>query len=217
MLRKLYTILPTFMKDSIMRSIVKNGYAKNDYNTVARTRELTEHEESAITTLFNIVKKDNPILLDIGCGDGKLFDTYMYDKGAQITGIDLSARQIYWAKKNLPNCEFLCCDFMKFKVSDKFDLVTAFYSVYNIPRQRHKKLFKKIYSWLKQDGAALLLLRVNGVGDFDYWNNWCGSEMAFSYDDSDKMIKYAKKAGFVVAMKEHKENDEYVWMYLLKM
>lgn len=216
MFKKIYSIMPVFIKEKIMHRIILNGYAKNDYNVSCRRRALTEHERNIIDMTFSMSGKSNPTVLDIGCGDARLFGTYMRSKGGRITGIDISPRQIKAASMNLPTEKFLCIDFMKFSTKQPYDIITAFYSIYNIPRQLHKKLFNKIKLWLKDNGVALILIRVEGVGDFNYWSDWCGAEMVFSYDDHDVMIRYAKEAGFKVQVHKHEDNDEYLWLLLTK-
>ena len=213
---KLYKFMPTVIKERIMKSIVINGYNNNSYNALNRKRQITEHEMSVIDLLFSRIDKKYPEILDIGCGNGALYDTYMSKKGAQIYGIDVVQGQIDSARLNVPKGIFICADFMHWNPNMMFDGITAFYSIFNMPRRLHKSLYKKMYKWLRPGGWCLILLRVEAVGDFKYHEEWCGAEMAFSYDSAYKMYEYAHNAGFTGYFKTHEDNDEYVWLYLLK-
>ena len=215
---KLYPYMPVWVKQRIMSKSVVRSYALNNYSEMRESRKLSEHEVEVLDKFLNIAKRNvsRPNVLDIGCGDARLYDVYLSEHGVAITGIDISEEQIQRAKRNLPYATFVKDDFMKYKFENKYDSIVSFYSIYNIPRENHPKLFRKMYRWLNSDGNALVLCRIDGVGDLKYWDDWCGAPMAFSYNGIQSMIHNAKAAGFKVECMGHKDNDEYVWMFLSK-
>lgn len=101
-------------------------------------------------------------LLDVGCGYGELL-RYAQQKGLklQYTGIDVASNMISWAKKHLPEGEFIEDDFMEHDFDEsKFNYVvcngiltqklkTSFFDMDKFA----KKIIKKMFSLCNQ-GAA---------------------------------------------------------------
>ena len=60
------------------------------------------------------------------------------------------------ARRNVPEGEFVCSDVMSAEFEDEnFDAVAAFYSIFHLPREDHRRLFERIYRWLRPDGYFL--------------------------------------------------------------
>ena len=213
---KIYKLLPISVKRAYMNSIVVKGYNNNNYFDEYRSRSLTEHEMQTISKFVKYSSKRHPRLLDLGCGNGTVFDTFMVSLGVELVGVDLVKKHIEHAKSILPESVFVTSDFMEYEPLYKFDLVTAFYSLYNLPKEIHGELIKKIADWLKPYGSALLLIRVRGVGEFDKQESWCGAPMAFSYGDYTEFVNHAISAHLMYKVIPHEDNDEYVWLELHK-
>ena len=117
---KLWYFLPVRVKERLMHKIVISGYENNDYLTSARKRDLTEHEKDMIYGFIARTRRLSacPRVLDIGCGDGALFDKFMESDGVRITGIDISDKMIRQANKNLPKQRFIKVDFMRYNARE---------------------------------------------------------------------------------------------------
>ncbi|MCK4667066.1 class I SAM-dependent methyltransferase [Candidatus Dependentiae bacterium] len=136
------------------KEIVKSGYNKctNQYNLV-RMKEL-EPSLELLTKHLN----SNCNILDIGCGTGIPIDQFLSDFG-NVTGIDISEKQIELAKKNVPGSVYFTADIMEFELQNKFyDAIVSYYTIFHIPKKEHKKLFQKIYNALKPNGFFLCTL-----------------------------------------------------------
>ena len=120
-------------------------------------------------------------ILDVGCGSGIPIDKYLFEKGHQIIGIDLSEEQIKLAQKNLPKAEFVVMDMenITFK-PDSFDAIVSFYSIYHLPKFLHFDLLKKYFQILKNGGYLMITM---GSYDWEdtleeyediklFWSHW---------------------------------------------
>ncbi len=134
-------------------------------------------------------------MLDLGCGAGipltkALADTF------DVTGLDISARQIELARRNVPNARFINADIVTHDLPPQsFDAAVASYSLFHIPRAEHEGLFRKLTSWLRPGG---LFLANFGIADseVDYEEDWLGAPMIWSSFDEDRTLTALKKAGF---------------------
>ena len=98
-------------------------------------------------------------ILDIGCGDGMPISQYIVGKSFNLTGIDLSEKQIELAKNNIPQGNFLTMDMENITLPEKsFDALVIFNSLFHVPREYHQHLIKKFNSLLKNGGYLMMTL-----------------------------------------------------------
>ena len=79
------------------------------------------------------------LVLDIGCGTGR-WCRYYSEKGAKVTGIDLSKSRLSDNRKRLPQVDFkvMSADNLKFK-SKTFDVVNSVVVLQHIPLKHKEK------------------------------------------------------------------------------
>src|SRR5262245_2941568 len=76
-------------------------------------------------------------VLDIGCGAGIPL-TEALSKTFNVTGVDISARQIELAGENVPNARFIHGDVTRLDLAPaSFDAAVASYSLIHVPRAEH--------------------------------------------------------------------------------
>ena len=94
-------------------------------------------------------------VLDAGCGHGS-YSLILAKKGAIVTGIDLSEKNIELAKRNASKhsveCQFVVCDMQDLSIfsSETFDLVTSSIVVGYLDNL--KKAFLEVFRVLKPQG-----------------------------------------------------------------
>lgn len=133
-------------------------------------------------------------VLDLGCGAGVPIDKYLIDRGFQVTGIDISPRQIELAQQNLPTGEFCVRDMSDLRDGEfHVDAVVSFYAIFHTPREHHLEIFQKINSFLKEGG---LLLTTMGASDWEGEEEFHGAPMRWSHYGVDKNIEIVRDAGF---------------------
>lgn len=136
-------------------------------------------------------------VLDIGCGAGTPL-TEALSKTFNVTGVDISARQIELAGGNVPNARFILGDVTTLDFDPaSFDAAVASYSLIHVPRAEHAGLFRSIARWLRPEG---ILLANFGVGnkEVDYTEDWLGAPQFWSSFDADRERAALKAAGFAL-------------------
>jgi len=128
---------------------------------------------------FGLVRSGDA--LDLGCGTGRHATAYLAAAGLQVTGLDVSARSIEVARREVPSARFLVGDMATIAFpTESFDLVTAFYSIIHLPRDEHGRLLRRIARWLRPGGGLIANLGTTGGDSFTedwlgvpmYWSSW---------------------------------------------
>ena len=143
-------------------------------------------------------------MLDLGSGNGEKISRLAgrFD----VTGIELSERQLRLARAAAPEASLVQADFTALDCpAEAFDAVTALYSIVHVPRDEHPALFARIHDWLKPGG--LFLASLSHVGGPDRIEEWLGVEMFFSGFDAETNRRLVRGAGFEVL------SGEVEWMH----
>lgn len=142
-------------------------------------------------------------VLDLGCGNGT--KTSRLAGRFEVTGVDISERQLELARAAVPGASFVRADFVELDFpAETFDAVTAFYSVVHVPRDEQRPLLSRIMRWLKPGG--LFLASMSHVGGEDRTDEWLGVPMFFSGFDAETNRGLVRDVGFEVLA------DDLVWM-----
>lgn len=135
-------------------------------------------------------------VLDLGCGSGCPVAKYFYDRGLEVTGVDVSSAMLELAREAMPHGTFIRDDMAAVHFPDGgFDLVLSFFAIFHVPRTRHADLFGKIHNWLRPGG---LLFATLGVEDREARavEDWRGQPMYWSHFDASTNIAMIEDAGF---------------------
>ncbi|OHD08424.1 MAG: methyltransferase [Spirochaetes bacterium GWD1_27_9] len=175
---------------------------------------------------YNIIKeichstKENPKILDIGAGTG-LLSKIILEKypNAILTLIDISEKMLNIAKErfvNNQNINYIVCDYTKYEFKEKYDIVISSLSIHHLENKEKRKLYKKIYEILNNDGIFvngdqfLSPYKENEEFCKKIWfekiekTNLTEEDKKGAYDRMkmdkpatiDENLKYLKKAGF---------------------
>jgi SAM-dependent methyltransferase len=124
----------------------------------SRNNIFIEKSVEWIVSHFGVDNKTE--IVDFGCGPG-LYTTRLAERGAIVTGIDLSERSLKHARqvaaqKGL-SINYVLTNYLDFETTNSFDLITMIMCDYCAlsPDQR-KKMLSKFFSLLKPDGSVLL-------------------------------------------------------------
>lgn len=181
-----------------MKKIVKAGYNLGKYaKYFGRNNNLSSFEKSYFNSLIKkLPQKSN--ILDLGCGTGLPFDSYLIDNGHDVTGIDIAENHIKTAKNNVKKGTFILGDYTKYKFNNNsFNAITALYSIFHIPKEEHESVIKMIYEYLLKDGYLLITMGVDETVDVEIDYDFCGNvKMAWSNYNSKKNIELIKRNGF---------------------
>lgn len=140
-------------------------------------------------------------ILDLGCGAGVPADKALSEMGFSVHGIDISERQVELARQHVPGASFEVRDMSELRDGEYgVDAIVSLYAVYHIPRETHPELFKKLHSFLTDNGILFVLMGAKDwVGTKD---SFYGVQMAWSMYGPDANRELIEKAGFQIIVDE---------------
>ena len=74
----------------------------------------------------NLAPTGKTSFLEIGCGTGRFIQQIVENENLEITGSEIYLKGLLYAKKNLPNVDFIQFDVTQGVVGEDFDLIAAF-------------------------------------------------------------------------------------------
>jgi len=180
------------------RELVKQGY------DLVATRYLEYRDlfksHRYLDQLHDLLKPHSTIL-DLGCGAGIPIDRYLVNKGHEVIGIDISAKQIELARRNVPRASYAVRDMSYLREGEyQIDAVVSFYAIFHTPRTTHQELFKCINSFLSSGGLVLVTMGSaawEGIED-----DFHGAMMYWSHYGSEQNREIIERAGFKVLLDE---------------
>ncbi len=128
----------------------------NTYNNSAKL--LAEKFDSLgartdnIEEVINLVKKINPSILEIGCGNGRDAEEIIKHTSDYL-GIDISEKLVELARQKVPTGKFEVADIENYSFPKELDIIFAFASLIHVPKDSLHKIMT----------AALLALNNNGI------------------------------------------------------
>lgn len=198
------------------RRTVESGYDRMAEDYLATKNPEDPLALAALEDLASLLPPEAAVL-DLGCGAGVPVTRWLDGKGFAVTGVDVSAKQLDLARKNVPGANFLKADMAEVAFApETFDAVVAFHSIIHVPRTDHAELLRNIYRWIGPEGAFLATMAVTANEDRDEdWEGW-GAPMAWSHYGTDANVAMLREAGFEVRYAEPRTgDDEETWLWVL--
>jgi len=136
---------------------------KEDYSLITETFSQTRYSLWPELTFFRKYVQEGERILDLGCGNGRLFELFK-NKNVEYIGVDNVEKLIEIARKKYPEAEFLVGEALNLPFPDNyFAKVFSIAVLHHIPSGEFRLQFlKEVRRVLKQEG--LLVLTV--------WNLW---------------------------------------------
>jgi cyclopropane fatty-acyl-phospholipid synthase-like methyltransferase len=141
-------------------------------------------------------------VLELGCGGGTRETAFLASR-FELTGVDLSTRQLERARERVPAATFVHGDLTSLEHEPgAFDAVVSFYVFNHVPRELLAPLLGRIRMWLREPG---LLLAAFGTADEESWTgDFLGAPTFFSSFPPAVNSALVRDAGFAI------ERDEVV-------
>jgi SAM-dependent methyltransferase len=137
-------------------------------------------------------------VLELGCGGGGA-TTRRLGERFELTGVDLSARQIALARRNVPNATFVHAEMTAVAFPpERFDGVAAFYALTHLPQGDLPRLLRRVASWLRP-GGLLVASMAAGLDPGAVEADWLGAPMYFSGYPPAENRRFLEAAGFAGA------------------
>jgi len=111
-----------------------------------------------IEETFKLISKENPFVLEIGCGSGR--DAMEICKHTNnYLGIDITEKFLEIANKKVPKGKFEIADIENYIFPKNVDIIFAFASLIHSPKAIMKQIFKSIYAALNDNGVAYFSMK----------------------------------------------------------
>jgi ubiquinone/menaquinone biosynthesis C-methylase UbiE len=188
---------------------------QQSYDTVAEDyaqnfRDELDHKPFDRKLLDWLIEKvgTGGTICDLGCGPGQVA-AYLYARGADVCGIDLSHEMVRQAQYLHPHITFKQGNMLSLSNvnDDSFGGIAAFYSIIHLPRLQVVQALRELRRVLKTGGVLLLTFHIGNevVHRDDWWEKpVC---LDFYFFQTEEMKAYLKEAGF--ALEEVIERDPY--------
>ncbi len=153
-------------------------------------------------------------VLDVGCGSGVPIDRYLVDHGYDVTGIDLSAKQIELARASVPEAQFEVVNVLELKPREyRVGGIVSFYAIFHTPRGRHAEVLKTLATFLRPGGVMLITM---GASEYEGREmNFHGVEMHWSHFGPERNCELVEAAGFDIQSDEiesvAEERHQIIW------
>lgn len=112
-------------------------------------------EQASIDEAIALIKPGARIL-DVGCGSGKPIAAYLLSKGFDVYGLDISEKQIEYAKQLIPENKLFVADIFNFSTPLQFDAIVCWFTLFHIHASLHQKILQKLHGLLKSGGFILI-------------------------------------------------------------
>lgn len=130
---------------------------KKVYNEIATEFSSSRHYQWAEFKYFKPYIKPGNKVLDLGCGNGRLYE-FLAPQKIDYLGIDQSEGLISEAQKNYSEAKFQLGDMLSTDLpSGHFDVILSIAAFHHIPGKKlRKKAAKEMYRLLKKEGVLIL-------------------------------------------------------------
>lgn len=95
-------------------------------------------------------------ILDVGCGSGKPIAAYLFEKGFDVYGLDISPKLLKYAERVIPKEKLFQADVCDFKTNLRFDAIVCWFALFHVHAEKHLEILKKFHSFLKAKGILLV-------------------------------------------------------------
>jgi len=176
-----------------VKDIVQKGW--NKIGKIYDEHRIKDKIDQELQEFVDLLPKEAKIL-DAGSGSGDPASKYLDKAGLKVTGIDISDTMLEMAKKNVPNADFIKKDILELDFKDEtFDGVISVFTLFHIPKERHKDVFQNFYRVLKQGGIMLIN---TGISESEGVSRFFGVPMYWSNNPPEITLNYVKEVGFSI-------------------
>jgi SAM-dependent methyltransferase len=142
----------------------------------ARTADIAE--------TFRCMKKVDPLVLEIGCGNGRDAEEIL-KRSHNYLGVDVSRELIKLARERVPGGKFEVADIVNFNLPGTFDIVFAFASLIHLNKEEFSKVLNEVYAHLNHGGVVRISLKNNESYKEVTRSDEFGQRTYYLYSESD--------------------------------
>jgi len=183
-----------------------NAVTRQAYNLAATKyhelfhNEMNEKEyDRKLLDSFASRFNNNSLICDAGCGPSGHIGRYLFEKGINVVGVDISEKCIELAKLYNPGMKFECADICNLPFDNNtFEGLISYYSIINTPKIYMNKIFTEFYRVLKPNGYLLVAVKAGTTEGFIDDLLGIKARNYFSLFTQEEIVNYFSKAGFLL-------------------
>ena len=157
-----------------------------------------EYDRNLLDSFAAKFNKDS-IICDAGCGPSGHIGRYLFDKGINVVGVDVSEKCVELAQSNNPDMKFECADIGSMPFADQsIDGLISYYSIINTPKIYVNKIFAEFRRVLKPDGCLLVAVKAGTTEGYIDELLGIKTRNYFSLFTKDEIVAYFSQAGFLL-------------------
>ena len=157
-----------------------------------------EYDRQLLDSFAAKFNKDS-LICDAGCGPSGHIGRYLFEKGINVVGVDISEKCVELARHNNPDMKFECADIGSMPFDDNsFDGLISYYSIINTPKIYMSKVFDEFRRVLKPDGYLPAAVKA-GTAE-GYIDDLLGvkTKIYSSLFTHEEIVAYFSQAGFLL-------------------
>jgi SAM-dependent methyltransferase len=145
------------------------------------------------------------VICDVGCGPGHI-TRYLFDKGLNVFGVDISERCIQIAQRENPKMRFEVMDMAKLDIADEsVDVIVSFYSIIHTPKRLVRILFHEFNRVLKKSGRLLVVVKKGDTEGCVYELEGFKTRLHFTNFNEEELKTYLQTCGFELLFLETRQ------------
>ena len=176
------------------------------YHELFKNEMLSKDYDRELLNNFSQYFSNSSVIYDVGCGPSGHIGKYLFDKGLNVTGIDISKKCIDIAQDYNPDMTFIKMDMMDLPINDQsLDGIVSFYSIIHTPKYFIKKIFREFKRVLKKKGKVLIAVKVGDREGFEDNILNTKASIFFSYFKTQEIETYFNSNGFKIIFIESRK------------
>ncbi|MDH5483309.1 MAG: class I SAM-dependent methyltransferase [Candidatus Bathyarchaeota archaeon] len=145
------------------------------------------------------------IICDAGCGPGHI-TKYLFDKGLDVFGIDISEECIEIARRENPKMRFQIMDMARLDIADEsIDGIISFYSIIHTPKRFVHVLFCEFNRILKKNGKLLVVVKKGETEGYKDELEGFKTDLYFTNFTEEEIKSFLEANGFAVIFLETRQ------------
>ncbi|MGY0216493.1 class I SAM-dependent methyltransferase [Endozoicomonadaceae bacterium StTr2] len=183
-------------------------WESEDFN---RSNGIRQHEKAIL-----FAENHGPAL-DVGCGCTGRFIDLLLDRGFTPEGVDISGEMINLARQRHPDIQFYHADICHWEIPRKYDLITAWDSIWHVPLEQQEHVITRIVESLNKGG--IFIFSFGGTDEpGDHRNSFMGPEVYYSSLGTNGFLSLLMKLGCVCKHLEYDQHPElHTYMIVQKL
>jgi len=145
------------------------------------------------------------IICDVGCGPGHI-TRYLFDKGLDVFGVDISEKCIEIARSENPEMRFQIMDMARLDIADEsIDGIISFYSIIHTPKRFMHVLFCEFNRVLKKGGKILVVAKKGEEEGYVDELEGFKTRLYFAHFTEEEVKSFLEASGFRVIFVETRQ------------